>query len=575
MKQAMSGAKKTASVAADALQFAQHGTVFAPCEAGDPLPTAADLAACPQQLRLGVRAVAGHSVPIAGGTVGFDAFCPGRAAKRVAYLHVPFYAARKGTYRLGIGADWWFEAWVDGKPLLSTLATGNNVHPPAREDWIAELALDAGEHLLVIRVLSGTAGMVVDFGTPRWSADEARLRRTGYRPTLVTEALTEREKAQFLESAYLASLWWANNQNTSEHPWGGIPGSADQGRFLYEYWPTTNQCRGAGVWSQALGICALFSMSKAPTPGGGPKLHAAARTGADYLCSLQFLDSRFPKNYGGFREGTPQFLWSYPRDAATGCFGLAQLYLETRKTEYLERANLFCEWYRRHGSDANAWPYNHFDFETGTGTMSVPGDWQAGGALAYYYTAKAAGDKHWMAEGFRPVMERLLEIGDPKGSTFDPHAFHGSSRITVGNDDFANIALVAAFREFQDERYLDLLRRRLDLALSLQDADGSFPNYAGTFVVGLELLEYIALTEELKLRDKTGRHQAALLRAARRGLAQQETTLRDVRAYGGLYGQSNYGVSRDRIHNRDCAYGLYLFLRLAGYTVPCASSFGW
>lgn len=384
--------------------------------------------------------------------------------------------------------------------------------------------------------------------------------------------LTAKERARYLESARLAALWYLHNQNTERQPWGGVDQSADTGRFIYEYFPTTGYCRGTGVWSQALGIATLLAVSKA---GGGSAMREAALLGAGYLKSLQWLDTRAPECVGGFREHNPQDLWSFPRDGATGCFGLALLYRETEDREYLDRANLFCHWYRTSGSDNTGWPHDFYDFAKREGSCKVPGDWQAGGALCYYYTARAAGDERWIDEGFRPVAERLVEIADPRDVDGTEHGWHGESRITVGNDDFATIALLAAFLCFQDERYLDVARRRIGWMMSLQDADGSFPNSGGTFVTALTLLELVDLIEAKGLSDKTGPMIESLLKAARFGLTLQETTLRDRRAYGGFYGQSNYGVSRDRIHNRDAAYSSHLYLRLAGHDAPVFRALGW
>jgi len=392
--------------------------------------------------------------------------------------------------------------------------------------------------------------------------------------SVLTSALTEREKAQFLEAARLGGLWYLHNQNAPGQRWGGVDQSADTGRFIYEYFPTTGYCRGTGVWSQGLACCALMALSKVPHLGGKPFKEAADR-GAGYLMSLQWLDQRSEKAYGGFREHTPQTTWSFPRDGATGAFSLATLYRETRNQVYLDRANLFCEWYHGPGSEDDGWPYCEYHFDTGEGTQQTPGDWQAGGALCYFYTARASGEGRWMKEGFQPVTERLLEIGDPTTVDGTAEGWHGGSRITVGNDDFATVAAMAAFLAFEDERYLDLARKRVAWMMSLQDADGSFPNSGGTFVTALTLLDFLELVSLKGLPDETDQIAESCLSAARIGLTLQEIMSRDRRAYGGLYGQSNYGVGRDRIHNRSTSYSIHLNLRLAGHEAPCFSAVAW
>lgn len=414
--------------------------------------------------------------------------------------------------------------------------------------------------------------------------------------SIPTDGLTPKEKARFLEAARVAALWFFNNQNAPGQAWGGVDESADTGRFLYEYFPATGKCRGTGVWSQGLATCLLESVSAVIGIEGERTFATAAELGAGYLMSLQNLDARNPGNFGGFREHNPQDKWSYPRDAATGAFCLAAMHKMTGDDEYLERARLFCGWYSGPGSNDETWPWDFYDFAKNEGACEVPGDWQAGGALCYYYTAKGGGATFgrvrkepsapcnaaddggaddWIEEGFRPVMRKLLEIGDPTEVDGTEHQWHGESRITVGNDDFATVVLMAAFLEFEDEAYLELARKRVRWMMSLQDEDGSFPNSGGTFVTALTLLEFCELVEKNGLPDDTGEIAASLLKAARFGLTLQNRDTRDRRAYGGFWGQSSYGVGRDRIHNRSTNYAGHLYLRLAGHAAPCLSVVNW
>jgi hypothetical protein len=390
----------------------------------------------------------------------------------------------------------------------------------------------------------------------------------------ITETLTPKEKARFLEAARVAGLWFLHNQNAPGRRWGGVDQSADTGRFLYEYFPATGQCRSAGVWSQALGVCSLLALADV-FRGEESHFAEAAKLGAGYLCSLQCLDGRQPHSYGAFHEHTPQTTWGSCRDGATGCFGMAVLARETGEADYLERADLYCGWYNSDGSTAEKWPNRFYYFDKNEPFLEVPGDWQAGGALCYYYTARAAGDDRWIDQGLRPVAEKLLELGDPKGADGDANRWHGESRITVGNDDFATVAAMAAFVCFDDERYIDLARRRIEWMMSLQDEDGSFPNGGGTFVTALTLLEFLEVVKLKGLPDDTRRMTESLMKAARFGLTLQNHDPRDVRAYGGLWGQSNYGMGRDRIHNRSTNYAIHLWLRLAGHRAPCFAVTDW
>ena len=64
---------------------------------------------------------------------------------------------------------------------------------------------------------------------------------------------TPKQKQEFLHHAVLAGHWYCNNQNTNEHPWGGIADSADLGRFVYEY--VLHRRAARGISSSARAAC--------------------------------------------------------------------------------------------------------------------------------------------------------------------------------------------------------------------------------------------------------------------------------------------------------------------------------
>ena len=168
-----------------ALAFADRWSVFGPCEAEDPLPPKAELKALPKRLHIGKRRLAAKKVRKPGGALDLGKVFGKHHPKMTGYVYIPFTVTRSGHYTLGIGADWWFAAWVDGTPILDTLLAGNGAHPPAREDRAVEMSLAAGEHLLVVRVLSGKASMTLDAGTPRRTSVEAYRLRCGNTPQVV------------------------------------------------------------------------------------------------------------------------------------------------------------------------------------------------------------------------------------------------------------------------------------------------------------------------------------------------------------------------------------------------------
>ena len=381
------------------------------------------------------------------------------------------------------------------------------------------------------------------------------------------------ERAEFLEAAKLIGLWLVNSQCTPEHPWAKMTDSADQGRFLEKYKPLQKVIRPAGVWLQGLSITGLLHLAKSPVLDAA-QFRKGALLGAAYLRGLQCFDPRWPHAVGALRETTPQVAYSAPRDGATGGFALVALFRETGDDEWLWRARAFADWYMTCGSDQDGYPYDDFDLATGEGKQPLLGDWQAGGALVHYYLWCVTGEQKYL-DAFEKVVKvlvRLCEQGPVDGTDWN---FHTTSRLCRGNDDFANTVLMAAYLALGERGYLDWAVRRLTDELAWQSPAGGSPNFGGTGVCALEWLDLAELARAHKLGIDPAPFAAAALRAGRYGLTIQERTSDDPFAHGGIYGEANYGLTRTTLHNRDAAYMLPTFLRLAGVPCPVPSALGW
>jgi hypothetical protein len=388
--------------------------------------------------------------------------------------------------------------------------------------------------------------------------------------------LSDYEKAEFLEAARLCGYWLVNCQNTPKRPWGAyhVEASADRGRFLEKCCPSRDYRRPTGVWLTGLYLCGLVELQQAPVLD--KKLYAyAAEQGTLYLKSLQCFDVRWPKAVGGFHEVVPGDPYSAPRDAASGAYGLVALYLHTGEDEYLDRAVRFAEWYSTHGSDEDGFPWDDYDLAKGEGTSRLRGDWQTGGALIYFYLWKITGDERWKV-ALERACDVCVKICAEAPGTDTAYDFHGSCVLSVGNDDFANTALIAGYQATGKQAYLDLVTERLRAELKRQAPNGAFPGYGGTFVTALELIECMDMSvasgvEVLPIDEL----REPLMRAARFGLPLQEKTSPDRYMLGGVYGQANYATARDTVHGRDTAYALQLWLRMAGQRALMYTTLGW
>ncbi|MFH1707012.1 MAG: hypothetical protein ABIF71_03730 [Planctomycetota bacterium] len=359
---------------------------------------------------------------------------------------------------------------------------------------------------------------------------------------------------------------------------------------MYEVYKGTGWSRGAGIWAQSQAIMNLMDLGERT---GNWKFRNAALGGIRYLESLQCLDFRYPEVQGAFWEHIPNDTISLVRDAATGCFAFNYLYAHTGKAEYLERARMFCDWYMKYGcKKENCWPWMYFDFVKRHGyndeaaddpgiekkdvKKSVDGDWQAGGGLALLYTGLQSGDAKYIEEGFKPMMDKVYRLYQQYGDDPAQAGWHGETPITYGNDDFVFIAMAGALRHCKDERFLDILKKRVKIYLGWMADDGSYPNFGATFVCSIELLEYLRLAEEYGFSDNVKEVREAVALSAEFGMTLQERTLNDRFFYGGLYGQTSFGVERDRIHQRCTGYSMNFYLKLeGGYWPRTFSSYGW
>ena len=87
-------------------------------------------------------------------------------AGRTAYVFIPFGLDAGQELTLGLGADWWFQAWLDGRPLMDTLKSGNGAHPPSPADFVKTVSVAKGPHVLAVRFLSGSGSSVLAVAGP-------------------------------------------------------------------------------------------------------------------------------------------------------------------------------------------------------------------------------------------------------------------------------------------------------------------------------------------------------------------------------------------------------------------------
>lgn len=151
------------------VEWPKQWTVFAPSVKNDPVPSEAVLKTIPDKLLLSGREVAPRKVDVNDkyGRVDLANLIGGTKDGNAAYVFLPIRAEQDQELVIGMGADWYLQAWLDGKLIQDTTQTGNGNWPPSVTDHKVKVFLAKGEHVLAVRFISGTGSSVLALGGPR------------------------------------------------------------------------------------------------------------------------------------------------------------------------------------------------------------------------------------------------------------------------------------------------------------------------------------------------------------------------------------------------------------------------
>ena len=81
-------------------------------------------------------------------------------------LMAPLEVDKDVTVRMGASADWYMQWWLDGRPIYSTLQTGNVKSDFKITDHVFDVQLTRGKHVLAVAVISGSSSFLLVVGDP-------------------------------------------------------------------------------------------------------------------------------------------------------------------------------------------------------------------------------------------------------------------------------------------------------------------------------------------------------------------------------------------------------------------------
>ena len=150
------------------LVWPEEWVVFATFDRGDPLPAAETLRTVPERMtRPDGTLVEPRMARVARGErLDLNEFFGAKALGNTAWIFLRLHSDAEQTATIGMGADWWFTAWINGEEVLATPDAGSGIWPPTPSDHTALVPLRAGENILAVRVVSGVSSALFAAGGP-------------------------------------------------------------------------------------------------------------------------------------------------------------------------------------------------------------------------------------------------------------------------------------------------------------------------------------------------------------------------------------------------------------------------
>ncbi len=245
------------------VRWPDHWTVFLPLERDEHV-SVDQLVAVPPALRVGDRAVPAQRVtPGDAGVFDFVPLFGGLAPGNTAYVFLELDSDAAQVVSLGLGADWWMQAWLNGEEVLSTLATGNDHWPPSIRDHVVRPMLRQGKNVLTVKFVSGAGSSRLAIGGPdqlRAADDEtavpppgsaahgldAFMERQGVKPydLFFEEDGLRTHRLIFSDVEHGTPIWLLDDSPTADHsqsssvwtPWNAnatrlfVPGTRPDGK---------------------------------------------------------------------------------------------------------------------------------------------------------------------------------------------------------------------------------------------------------------------------------------------------------------------------------------------------------
>jgi len=289
-----------------------------------------------------------------------------------------------------------------------------------------------------------------------------------------------------LDFARRSGEWFLNNQIKEVQ--GLNPFSLDIGRFPVNVHIHTHEIVDGLLGTNWMTGMAVYALTMLYDLTGEQRWVDSAEAAGNYLRCLQLTMDSNPEAHGALVEYGHHFKSSNTRDSLSGAWGLLRLYRATKDEEYLDRAEMFAEWYMNNAMHPeHNYPIWMHELGTGRPNKNTLGGFQGGCPLFFRDLYELTGNEKHLQSSLQIgdfFMENFWDDETGIHITYDPETGYkgdepgaknkGWNEMHKFNDDFAAIGLMLLGVTTGESRYLDWVDRYMQWCIRHQNEDGSF-----------------------------------------------------------------------------------------------------
>ena len=129
-------------------------------------PSNEQLAAIPKSIAVGDREAQPMKVVSNEAMLHLEECFGGVKKGNCAMLYLAIESTEEQIVTFGFGADWWFDAWLNGRKIAGTGIEGNKEWPPSITNYPVDAMLKKGGNVLAVKFVSGSGTSTLTVGGP-------------------------------------------------------------------------------------------------------------------------------------------------------------------------------------------------------------------------------------------------------------------------------------------------------------------------------------------------------------------------------------------------------------------------